>query len=390
MTIPQFADPAPPPAPAKDRKLYNQWGQYLLPDPDTGKERAWVRATTLAKALEDTYNLEIWSNRMVAKGMALRPDLLALAATLDVEVDKKRLNDVAKAAKEAAGGSSGANMGTALHAMTEKLDAGEEVQPGPFARELAAYRATMTAEGLVVLPHYSERIICVPSLGVAGRLDKLTETAGSQLYQVSDLKSQKSMDFGAVSIAIQLSLYAHAYAMWNPSTETWEDPPPIDQDTATVVWLPVGQGHCEVFDVDIFLGWEWAKHATETRRIRKCKPLASRGGVRPDALSLPVPPSSPAEVYAGPTVNTLAFVPPPAPGPTLQEGLDALAQAALDGPDPYKTPEAWADVFRHCLSVDELTYYGQRASEALGGQLPDDLKALGRELRAKFLATKAS
>jgi hypothetical protein len=372
MTIPQFADPAPPPPPAKERKLYNQWGQYLLPDPDTGKERAWVRATTMAKALEDTYNLEIWSNRMVAKGMALRPDLLALAASLDVEADKKRLNQVAKDAKEAAGGSSGANMGTALHSMTEKLDAGETVQPGPFARELAAYRATMAAEGLVVLPHYSERIICVPSLGVAGRLDKLTESAGSQLYQVSDLKSQKSMDFGAVSIAIQLSLYAHAYAMWNPSTETWEDPPPIDQNTATVVWLPVGQGHCEVFDVDIFLGWEWAKHAQETRRIRKCKPLTSRGSTRPDALSLPTPPTSPAETFTGPN-KVMDWA---------REKYPALMNAAAE----VDKGAAWAQLMEDTSTVEELTEVGAEAAKAYGGALPDSLKALGRELRAKFLA----
>ncbi|MEV0151563.1 MULTISPECIES: hypothetical protein [unclassified Nonomuraea] len=384
----QLVDPAPPapadpPCASGGRKLYNQWGQYLLPDPDTGKERSWVRATTLAKALEDTYNLEVWGMRMVAKGMALRPDLLALAASLDVEADKKRLNQVAKDAKEAAGGSSGANMGTALHAMTEKLDAGEEVSPGPFARELAAYRATMAAEGLTVLPRYSERIICVPSLDVAGRLDKLTETVGSRLYQVSDLKSQKSMDFGGVSIAIQLSLYAHAYAMWDPATETWEDPPPIDQETATVVWLPVGRGHCEVFDVDIFLGWEWAKHAMETRRIRKCKPLSSRGNTRPATLE---PPRSALQVGLDEMAQEVRSMFP------AIAASSAAAKKALERPRPtmYGDAGAWALVFKDAKTVEELIQAGQEAAADLGGQLPDTLKDLGRKLRQELLAKEST
>lgn len=355
------------PAPAKpERKLYDQWGRYLLPDPDTGKTRPWTRATTLAKALEDTYNLEVWGMRMVAKGMALRPDLLALAASLDVEADKKRLNDVAKDAKEAAGGSSGANMGTALHALTEKIDAGEKVDPGPFARELAAYRATLEAEGLEPVQDYMERIICVPELGVAGRMDKLLDRGDGSLYQVGDLKSQKSMDFGGVSIAIQLSLYAHAYAVWDSRAEEWTDPPPIDQVTAAVIWLPVGRGICEVYDVDIVQGWKWAKLCEEVRQIRKCKPVTRREGSRPDALAPPDPRSSPAEAYAGPTVNTLAFVPPP-----------------FDG------TEKWERLFRNAASLETLTGLGQEAAKAYGGQLPDQLKVLGRELREK-LATKAS
>lgn len=334
-------DPAPPvtqltdPAPAKpERKLYDQWGRYLLPDPDTGKTRPWTRATTLAKALEDTYNLEVWSNRMVAKGMALRPDLVAMAATLDVSADKDKLNRVAKDAKEAAGGSSGANMGTALHSMTEKMDAGETVDPGPFAAELAAYRATLQAERLEPVQDYMERIICVPELGVAGRLDKLLDPGDGALYQVGDLKSQKSMDFGQISIAVQLSLYAHAYAVWDPHAEEWEDPPAIDRERAVVIWLPVGRGICQLFDVDLIKGWEWARLSAEIRRIRKLKPITARPALEP-----------------------------------AEDGLDM---------------ERWERVFRAAATLEDLTRAGQAAAAEYGGALPARLKELGRELRARL------
>src|SRR5690606_2671448 len=41
----------------------DRYGRYLIPDPATGKERAWMRATTLADTLDDRYNLELWKLR---------------------------------------------------------------------------------------------------------------------------------------------------------------------------------------------------------------------------------------------------------------------------------------------------------------------------------------
>ncbi|HEU4754770.1 MAG TPA: hypothetical protein VFU47_16800, partial [Armatimonadota bacterium] len=278
---PQFADPAPPEAPA--RRLFDGYGRYLLPDPDTGKERAWTRVTTLAKTLEDTHNLEQWGARMAVKGMAMRPDLVAMAATLDPndDDDKKTLNKLAKDAKEAAGSSAGANMGTALHKLTERLDGGERVDAGPMARELAAYRECLVREGVKVAPEYLERIICVPELGVAGRLDKLVEGGHGFRLQVADLKTQKSMDFGGLGIAVQQAIYAHAYAIWDPVAMRWEDPPELDQVLATIIWLPVGRGICELFDVDLCLGWEWAQLSAKVRGIRKAKPVTRRESMVP-------------------------------------------------------------------------------------------------------------
>jgi hypothetical protein len=236
-------------------------------------------------------------------------------------------------------------MGTALHRITELEDAGREVRPGSLAGELNAYRATMAARGWRAVPEYLERIICVPELGCAGRLDKLLERVGDPLLMVGDLKSQKSMDFGGLKIAIQLAIYSHAYAMWNEDTETWEDPPPINQEEAVVLWAPIGRKLCEPYWVNLVRGWHWAQRSLETREGRKEK-----------------------------------LVTPWPAGPPVYRGMDALAQ------EVYRDPAAWAQVFTHCTSLEELTYYGQRAAEALGG-LPDSLKALGRELRAKLPPT---
>lgn len=362
MTIPQLADPAlvlhDPPTPearpkkdAKAEKWITANGRYALPDPDTGRARTWTRVTTLADTLESRYNLERWGERMTVKGMAMRSDLVAMAASLnpDDEQDKKTLNKVARDAKEAAGSSRGANLGTALHRLTELADAGREVQPGSLAGELNAYRTLMASRGWRVVPAYLERIVCVPVLGCAGRLDKLLELSGDSRLMVGDLKSQKSMDFGGLKIAIQLAIYSHAYAMWDEEAERWEDPPPINQEEAAVLWAPIGQNLCEPYRVDLVRGWHWALESWKTREGRKEKLVT--------------------------------------PWPEVMQPPAALEATRIT---MYGDAGAWALVFKEANSVEELTQVGQDAAADLGGALPAELKELGRELRAKLLGTAAS
>ena len=59
----QFAAPATSFEPKHDR-----WGRYLLPDPETGAERAWTRATTVARTLADEYGLTKWKLRHGGQG----------------------------------------------------------------------------------------------------------------------------------------------------------------------------------------------------------------------------------------------------------------------------------------------------------------------------------
>jgi hypothetical protein len=53
----------------------NRWGQYVIPHPDTGKKMGWVRATTWASTVADTFGLTNWKVRMTALGLAQRKDL---------------------------------------------------------------------------------------------------------------------------------------------------------------------------------------------------------------------------------------------------------------------------------------------------------------------------
>lgn len=249
-------------------------GRYVLPDPYTGKEKHWTRVSTIAKVLQDSYHLDNWKLRMVAKGMGIRHDLVMLAANLDVKEDRDELQEIASKAHEAAGGNVGANMGTALHSYVERLDAGHDLSQERMAPDtrasLETYRETMTRNGLVTDPRFMERVVLNSEYGIVGRLDRILYCPELwPLPRIGDLKTQQTMDFGGLEIAIQLALYAHADWMWNEETGEWEPFPEMDTKTAIVMHLPAKENSCEIWDVDVATGWECVRLAMNVRKARK-------------------------------------------------------------------------------------------------------------------------
>lgn len=259
------------PALVRSEPKRDQYGRYLLPDPTTGKEQAWTRATTIAGTLADRFALEQWGNRMAVIGIAARPDLYALAASC-VPEDKEQLNRIVTDAQEAAKSRSSANLGTALHRILERIDSGEDLDaPAPWQPDVDAYCSTLADNAVEVIPEYIERIVVVPKPKVAGTLDRLVMIDG--LPVVADLKTGKDVvTYGMGDIAIQLAIYANASHMWNG---TGYDPMPfVDKERALVIHLPVGEGRCDLYWVDIAAGKEAARLAFQVRDWRKRKGLA--------------------------------------------------------------------------------------------------------------------
>lgn len=268
----------------------DSYGRYLLPNPDTGREAPWTRVTTLSKTLSDMFGLTRWQCRMVAKGIATRPDLYALAAATPID-DKATLDKLVEDAKEAAAASSGARLGTALHAFTEHVDAGEQVDvPAPWDRDVACYQATMRDAGITIDPHHIERIVILPALGVAGTFDRILDIP-SVGPVVGDLKTGRDLSYGWGEIAIQLAIYANAERMWNAHSGRYEPMPTVNRNDAVVVHLPVGQATCHLYWVDITAGWEKAQLCDQVRQWRARTDLAAR--FTPTAHP-PAPPVAPA------------------------------------------------------------------------------------------------
>lgn len=318
----------------------DRYGRYLIPDPATGKERAWTRATTLAETLDDRYNLELWKLRTAATGFAHRPDLLALVAAH--QGDKKALDRVCADALEAGKAGEGANLGTALHALTERIDRGEDALIIDSLRaDVEAYRKAIAGSGLTIatLPDgrlAREVIVLCTELEVAGTADHLF--AGDKLT-VGDLKTGASaIDWAMNSIAIQLAIYAHASHVFDPATDTLTEMPPVDLERALVIHLPVGRGVCTLHEVDIAAGWEAAQHAAWVRGWRKRKGLSKpRATVAVQSSSTPDDPfdgvSGNGPLIAGMSPQKPTAVPSPAAvpaGPSAAgEGTASPAPAAL-------------------------------------------------------------
>jgi hypothetical protein len=257
------------PDPRRDR-----YGRYLLPTGPDGKDVPYTRVTTFAASVDDRWNLEQWKQRMVATGLVNRPDLFAQAAANLAE--KQKLNRICEEAVEAAKGSAGANLGSALHSFTEQIDLGmQPVIPEPWDADIAAYQRTLQANGVRVIPEFVERIILNNAFGVAGTFDRLVHIDGWPHPVIADLKTgnlDHASAFGA--IAIQLALYASADQMYDPATDALEPMPQVDRRHALVIHLPAGQATCTLHMVDITAGWEAAKLCGAVRDWRKRKNLA--------------------------------------------------------------------------------------------------------------------
>lgn len=256
----------------------DRWGRYKIPDPDSGKVRSWTRVTTLAGTLADRFGLEQWSKRNVVLGLGARADLYAQAAAATPD-QKDVLNGIVAQAEEASKAKAGANLGTALHRFTERLDAGETglIVPDPWAKDVDAYRTVMAAAGVSVVDGWLEQVLLIPEIGCAGTCDRLVNAMGWQLPRIGDLKTgQDVLKYSMVEIALQLACYAHASHWYNPRTRVLHEVPSIDQERALVMHVPVGQGVCHLYEVDIAAGWNAVELAVAVREWRKRKDLAAQ------------------------------------------------------------------------------------------------------------------
>lgn len=287
------------------------YGRPLVRDPRTGKVRGYTRATTLARTLADEYNLTEWQKRNVARGVALREDLTALAASTHPD-DRATWDEITEAALEVSGARAGSRRGTALHQVTHRVNTGElplDQVPAMFRADVTAYRAEMDRYriGIGNLGTFSEVFTVAPEVESAGTADDVLECEdwGGRL-RVGDLKTQKDHPekYNAMEIAIQLAIYAHGlrdHGVWQPGPGggSWSGGiPEIDLDVAVVMWLPVGQARCELIEIDIAAGWRYALAACQVRAWRKNKALC-----RPYQSV----PAETADFYMGPSEESAAL-----------------------------------------------------------------------------------
>ncbi|MPZ74008.1 MAG: hypothetical protein GEU74_12395 [Nitriliruptorales bacterium] len=254
----------------------DRWGRPLVRDLDTGKLIPYRRATTFIDVLEDKFALNLWSQRMVATGLASRPDLLMKAAAAGG--DKKELNQVVEAAREAGGASQAATTGSALHSLTEQLDRGQEPLIPPSAQlDIDAYTAAtkhMTMRDIEVFVVDDQR-------KVGGTFDRVVEL--DDVAYVADLKTGK-IDYGQSKIAMQLAVYAGSHR-YDPATGE-RSPLDVNQDRGLVIHLPAGAGECTLHWAALDQGREGLAIAEQVWAWRSRQGLLEATPPGPDLFGL--------------------------------------------------------------------------------------------------------
>ncbi|HUM06394.1 MAG TPA: hypothetical protein VLT90_13095 [Terriglobales bacterium] len=232
------------------------------PGEPRGKSAIYTRVTTFISCLEDTYALGEWQNRMVALGMAVRPQLVAQAQRVDLDAPqdqvKEQLNEVAYAAKDAANWKLKADLGTDFHEITREYDGGRRDwrNLSDTSRSMLAAYATAT-KGCTF--EFIEARLVNDTLKYLGTTDRLGWVECSECVpgksvtrlnalRVYDLKTGR-IDFGQSKMALQLAAYSLS-KLYDPDTGIRTDLP-ICPHVAYIIHAPYGEGTCAIYPVPL-------------------------------------------------------------------------------------------------------------------------------------------
>jgi hypothetical protein len=257
----------------------DQWGRYKVLPPEGKKPVGYARATTVAKALDDTSNLAAWGKRMTALGLAQRPDLLAMVQTTDA-ADKKALDRLCDSASEAGGATARRDLGTALHKMFEQSCVTPGYKPpATYAADITAIHQTLREAGLQVVDECSELMVVLDRFQIAGMADLVVERISDGELFIADLKTGSSVAYGALGWAIQLAIYANAdniYIQGSEADGSADARAPmvtVNKQQALIIHCEPESGACDLHTLDIGKGFAALGTAISVRDWRKQKKL---------------------------------------------------------------------------------------------------------------------
>jgi hypothetical protein len=247
----------------------DRWGRPLITPVDGGKPIAYTRVSTLAKALDDKTALTKWKQRQVVIGLGHRPDLVAVAQA--VKNDDRKLDEIVHTAMTAAESERAANLGTALHALSEQVDDGVDIDtmPAEFRADLLAYR-TATA-GLEVLA--KEMFVVTDEVQAAGTFDRLVRLPDGRAV-IADIKTGKHEPKYPHGAAQQMAVYSRGH-LYDPERGRLAHLPAlgVDQSVGLLIHMPAGTGTCDLYLMDLEVGWALAQTAVAVKAAFKGNPI---------------------------------------------------------------------------------------------------------------------
>jgi hypothetical protein len=331
----------------------DRWGRPLIVPASGGKAKPYTRASSAARTIEDTFNIQTWDGRNIGYGMAIDPSLVARLLAIGgsphqwTQEQKNLVNAIIDDAKAAAQAQRSADIGTAVHRMVERINLGEDVDGGPYQADLDAYRAAIDAMGWVIDPRYVEcRMVC-DELEMAGTCDLIVSEERHGSF-IADLKTGSTVEYAVLGHAAQLAAYARGdlYDVTDDSREKITD---LRTDIGYIIHLPAGVGRCDVYELDLTCGYTAAQLANRVRAVRKQAKSWSR-------LSM----------------DSVTTEPTPPPPPTLGE-LRAMWATPDEGPDVSKILVEAAKNSYDALG-DDKAFVNAIATEAKRSGVPIGLK----------------
>ena len=253
----------------------NGRGAYLVVAPGTSKPIGYSRATSISSLLDDTGFLKDWGQRMTALGLAGRPDLFDALKKQD-PTDTTAINSICRAALEASGANLRRDLGTLIHTYFERscIDPTFET-PEPYAADIAAIHAAISAAGYRLRPEFSEMVLVLDEHKIAGTADSVLERISDGALFIADLKTGRSLH--ALNHSIQLAIYARADAIYRQgaATDGSEDVrlpmPEVSQEAAIIIHCQPESARCDLHELNIGLGAEALELCMDIRIWRKCK-----------------------------------------------------------------------------------------------------------------------
>jgi hypothetical protein len=251
----------------EDKIKRDRWKRPLIPPVGGGEPVPYTRVSTLAKALDNKDALMTWKQRQMAIGMGLRPELAPLVDA----TDKRALDDIVRQAMDAAESDKAANIGTDLHKLTEHIDAGTMPPhlPTEYVADLDAYEQAMKPIKILGI----EQFIVCDELMAAGTFDRLVRLPDGRIM-VADIKTGQHEPRYPHSSTTQIAVYAHG-TLFDPEKGRLGYLPDlgVSTDEGLLIHLPAGKAQCDLYILDLTVGWHLARTAVVVRDIFKAKPL---------------------------------------------------------------------------------------------------------------------
>ena len=247
---------------------------------DLENPEKWVkysRPSGFGKDLDDESALTLWRIDRAMDGVASSPALSAkVAAKLGIKDGRRDLRDEAILIGR---GDESADLGSALHAMSHRVESEEGyIAVEPFASDLACYLSHLDEAGLKSA--FIEVTLCSDTWRAAGTADRIYRATRQLLLPdgstiepgqliMGDLKTGKKLDYSLPGYCVQLAIYVDSVFYDVTTQERSPLPADLRTDWGLLVHLPAGTTTCTFLWADLEIGRTGARIVREVREWRK-------------------------------------------------------------------------------------------------------------------------